>query len=136
MRAHEENAHRVARYLDDRPEVARVYYPGLIAHPGHDLARRQQSGFGGVLSFDLRGGEPAAFQFVSGLRLHALAESLGGVESLIEHPYSMSHAAMSPEALAEAGIGEGCLRISVGIEDVEDLLADLEQGFAQLDGDI
>lgn len=132
IRAHEENANQVARFLDAQPEVEKVYYPGLTTHPGHDLASKQQDGYGGVLSFDLQGGEEAAFCFVSGLQLHALAESLGGVESLIEHPYSMSHAAMSPQALAEAKIGQGCLRISVGIEAVEDLIADLEQGFARL----
>lgn len=132
IRTHEENANQMARFLEAQTEVERVYYPGLKSHPGHELAARQQDGFGGVLSFDLHGGEEAAFRLVSGLRLHALAESLGGVESLIEHPYSMSHAAMSETALAEAGIGQGCLRVSVGIESIDDLLEDMENGFGTL----
>ena len=127
MQAHEKNAAALAAYLDAHPQVERVYYPGLPGHPDHALARRQQHGFGAMLSFDLKGGEDAVFRLVERLKLYAFAESLGGVESLIEHPASMSHAAMSPEAQTAAGIGPGLVRVSVGIEDTQDLLADMAQ---------
>jgi O-succinylhomoserine (thiol)-lyase len=127
MQAHEKNAAALAAYLDAHPQVERVYYPGLTGHPQHALARRQQHGFGAMLSFDLKGGEDAVFRLVERLKLYAFAESLGGVESLIEHPASMSHAAMSPEAQTAAGIGPGLVRVSVGIEDTQDLLADMAQ---------
>lgn len=130
MQAHEKNAAALAEYLDTHPRVERVYYPGLPGHPDHALARRQQHGFGAMLSFDLKGGEDDVFRLVERLRLYAFAESLGGVESLIEHPASMSHAAMSPEAQAAAGIGPGLVRVSVGIEDTQDLLDDMRQGLA------
>ena len=127
MQAHEKNAAALAAYLDAHPQVERVYYPGLTGHPQHALARRQQHGFGAMLSFGLKGGEDAVFRLVERLKLYAFAESLGGVESLIEHPASMSHAAMSPEAQTSAGIGPGLVRVSVGIEDTQDLLADMAQ---------
>ncbi|MFC4728108.1 O-succinylhomoserine (thiol)-lyase [Coralloluteibacterium thermophilus] len=126
LRVHQENAAAVAALLDGHPAVARVHYPGLPSHPGHLLAQRQQRGFGAMLSVELHGGEPAVRAFIDGLRHFTLAESLGGVESLIAHPASMTHAAMSPEARATAGIGDGLLRLSVGIEAAEDLLADIE----------
>lgn len=129
MRQHEANALQLAEFLAMRPDVEKVYYPGLPSHPQHALACQQMSGFGGMLSFDIRGGEAAAFAFVAKLRLHAFAESLGGVESLIEHPDSMSHASMSEAARREAGIREGNLRVSVGIEHIDDLIADFEIGF-------
>ncbi len=106
--------------------VARVYYPGLEDHPGHALARRQQTGFGAMLSFELAGGEPAVEAFLDGLECFTLAESLGGVESLIAHPATMTHAGMDANARLRAGIGPGLLRVSVGIEDPADLTADLE----------
>jgi len=106
--------------------VARVHYPGLESHPGHALAARQQSGFGAMLSLELVGGSSAVRAFVDGLRHFTLAESLGGVESLVAHPASMTHAAMSAEARAAAGIPDGLLRLSVGIEACEDLQADLD----------
>ena len=101
-----------------------VHYPGLASHPGHAIAARQQDGFGAMLSFELAGGEPAVRAFVDGLRCFTLAESLGGVESLVAHPATMTHAAMSEEARERAGIGPGLLRLSVGIEHVDDLAAD------------
>jgi O-succinylhomoserine (thiol)-lyase len=130
MQAHEKNAAALAQFLDAQPQVQHVYYPGLASHPQHALARRQQSGFGAMLSFDLEGGEQAVFRLVERLKLYAFAESLGGVESLIEHPVSMSHAAMSPEAQAAAGIGPGLTRVSVGIEDAQDLIDDMRQALA------
>ncbi len=128
MAQHEANARQVAEALDAHPAVERVYWPGLPRHPGHELARRQQTGFGGMVSFELSGGRAAVERFVPELRCFALAESLGGVESLIAHPATMTHAAMSPEAREAAGIAEGLLRLSVGIEDAEDLVADLTRG--------
>ena len=124
---HEENALAVARFLQELPSVAEVYYPGLTDHPGHELAARQQDGFGGMVSFRLDGDWEAVKALLRGTRVFALAESLGGVESLIEHPASMSHASMRPEAREEAGITEDVIRLSVGIEDIGDLLADLGQ---------
>ena len=126
LAAHQANASAVADLLVGR--VEKVYFPGLSAHPGHTLARKQQSGFGAMLSFDLAGGECAAAAFVDGLQCFTLAESLGGVESLIAHPATMTHASMDVVARQRAGIGDGLLRLSVGIEAEEDLLADLDAG--------
>jgi cystathionine gamma-synthase len=128
MRVHAENTAAVVDYLAKHAGVERVYYPGLPDHPGHDIARRQQSGFGAMLSFELHGGEPAVEAFLSGLECFTLAESLGGVESLISHPASMTHAGMEESARLRAGIGAGLLRVSVGIEDPADLVADLTAG--------
>jgi cystathionine gamma-synthase len=125
MRIHQENASAIAELLDSHPAVARVHYPGLASHPGHEIAARQQGGFGAMLSFELAGGEPAVRAFVDGLRCFTLAESLGGVESLVAYPVLMSHAAMSEDARQRAGIGPGLVRVSVGIEDIADLTADL-----------
>jgi cystathionine gamma-lyase len=135
MERHQENALRIARWLEKRPEVARVIYPGLRSHPQHELARRQMSGFGGMLSFVLRGGEgrrtlARARRLLRALRLFTCAESLGGVESLAEHPAIMTHASIPPERRAALGIGDGLIRLSVGIEDARDLVDDLEQAFA------
>ena len=133
LRAHQENTAAVVELLAASDAVASVYYPGLADHPGHAIAARQQSGFGAMLSFELAscpGEDPhaAVRVFVDGLRCFTLAESLGGVESLIAHPATMTHAAMTPEARALAGISEGLLRLSVGIESPEDLVADLQAG--------
>jgi cystathionine gamma-synthase len=128
MRVHAENAAAVVEFLNKHAGVERVYYPGLPQHPGHDIARRQQSGFGAMLSFELAGGEPVVGPFLSGLECFTLAESLGGVESLISHPASMTHAGMEESARLRAGIGAGLLRVSVGIEDPADLIADLAAG--------
>jgi cystathionine gamma-synthase len=125
MRVHAENTAVVVDVLAKHEAVRRVYYPGLADHPGHDLARRQQSGFGAMLSFELAGGEPAVVAFLSGLECFSLAESLGGVESLIAHPWTMSHVGMEESARLHAGIGPTLLRVSVGIEDAADLAADL-----------
>jgi len=125
MRVHAENTAAVVELLHRHPAVQKLYYPGLPDHPGHELARRQQSGFGAMLSFELAGGENAVAAFLAGLECFTLAESLGGVESLIAHPVSMTHAGMEESARALAGIGPGLLRVSVGIEDPADLVADL-----------
>ncbi len=126
LRAHCENAEAIAEALDRHPAVSRVHYPGLSSHPGHALAQRQQRHAGAMISFELAGGEPAVRAFLDGLRYFTLAESLGGVESLVAHPATMTHAAMSAEARAQAGITDGLLRLSVGIESAADLLADLQ----------
>ena len=126
LRAHQENTLVLAEHLNAHPAVAAVHFPGLASHPGHALAARQQSGFGAMLSFDLHGGVAAVRAFVDGLACFTLAESLGGVESLIAHPASMTHAAMPEEVRRAAGIGDALLRLSVGIEDVRDLRADLD----------
>lgn len=128
MAAHEANAAAVADLLKRHPAVARVHYPGLPEHPGHGIAVRQQDGFGAVLSFELAGGLPAVERFLAGLRCFILAESLGGVESLVAHPPTMTHASMDEAARSEAGITDGLLRLSVGIEHVDDLLHDLRLG--------
>jgi cystathionine gamma-synthase len=128
LRIHEENAHAVADLLDGHPAVARVFYPGLAQHPGHTLARRQQKGFGGMISFELRGGASAAQAFVEGMTCFSLAESLGGVESLVAHPATMTHAAMDEDARLRAGIGDGLIRLSIGIEAAQDLVADVAAG--------
>jgi cystathionine gamma-synthase len=125
LRVHEENAAAAVELLARQPGVRRVHYPGLASHPGHAIAARQQSSFGALVSFELEGGEPAVRRFVSGLRCITLAESLGGVETLVAHPASMTHAAMDPEARQRAGIGDSLLRLSVGIEAASDLLDDL-----------
>jgi len=130
MERHAVNALALARFLQGHPQVERVTYPGLPSHPQHALARRQMSGFGGMLTFVLRGGLPAARAFLESVRLFALAESLGGVESLIEHPAIMTHASVPRETREALGIADGFIRISCGIEDVDDLVADLERGFA------
>jgi len=127
MRQHEANAHAVARYLQGHARVTRVMYPGLENHPDHTVAARQMDGFGGMISADLAGGQEAAYRVLSRTRLFTLAESLGGVESLIEHPASMTHASIAPERRAAIGIGDGLIRLSVGIEDEADLIADLAQ---------
>jgi cystathionine gamma-synthase len=128
MRQHEANARHVAELLAAHPAVAAVHYPGLAVHPDHALAARQQRGFGGMVSFELAGGAAAVEPFLAGLSCFTLAESLGGVESLVAHPATMTHASMAPEARARAGIGDGLLRLSVGIEAIEDLAADLHAG--------
>jgi cystathionine gamma-synthase len=126
LRAHQENADALVQLLTRHPVVEKVYFPGLPQHPGHALAARQQRGFGAMLSFDLAGGESAVAAFVDGLTCFTLAESLGGVESLVAHPATMTHASMDAAARRRAGIGDGLIRVSVGIEAAEDLVADFE----------
>ena len=125
IRQHEENAALVARVLSEQDSVAKVHYPGLEDHPGHELARQQQRGFGGMVSFEIEGGEAAVRAFLANLRLFSLAESLGGVESLVCHPASMTHAPVSEERKAAAGVTPTLIRLSVGLEAAEDLVADL-----------
>jgi cystathionine beta-lyase/cystathionine gamma-synthase len=131
MREHEKNAAGVAAFLADRAEITRVHYPGLPGHPGHALAKSQMRGFGGMVTIDLAGGEPAARAFCNATRVFALGESLGGVESLVGYPWTMSHAAFPPEEKRRVGIGEATVRLSVGIEHLDDLCADLEQSLAR-----
>jgi cystathionine gamma-synthase len=131
LAAHGRNAQQLAGWLVQQPQVARVYYPGLPTHPGHELAKRQQTGFGAIITFELHGGIPAVKRLVADLGCFSLAESLGGVESLIAHPASMTHAAMSEAARNAAGLTDGLLRLSVGIEAYEDLRADLAAALAR-----
>ena len=133
MKAHEAGATAVARWLAAHPAVARVHYPGLETHPQHALARSQQDGFGGMLSFELRDGRRERVDHVlRTLRWFTLAESLGGVESLVAHPASMTHASMTPAARLRAGITDGVIRLSIGIESPDDLVADLDRALASL----
>ena len=132
MRTHEANAMALAEFLDDHPGVRAVHYPGLPSHPQHELASHQQSGYGGVLSFELAGTQDDAIAFLESLETFALAVSLGGVESLIELPAAMTHEPLDPEVRREIGITDTLVRMSVGIEDVEDLQADLERGLSAL----
>ncbi|MGI2336224.1 MAG: trans-sulfuration enzyme family protein [Dehalogenimonas sp.] len=127
MARHEENSLAVARFLREQPGVLRVLYPGLPDHPGHDIARRQMTGFGGVVSFEVEGGHGGASRVLRAMRLFTLAESLGGPASLAEHPATMSHASMSAEHRKSVGIGDGLIRLSVGLEHVDDLIGDLRQ---------
>ncbi len=131
MEAHQRGAMALARMLAEHPGVERVYYPGLESHPKHALAKRQQHGFGAMLSFDIRGGRAEAEKLLTSFELFYLAESLGGVESLVSYPETMSHASMTAEARRTAGITEKTIRVSVGIEDPDDLVADMRQA---LDG--
>jgi cystathionine beta-lyase/cystathionine gamma-synthase len=131
MEQHNRNGMAVAQFLESHPKVKRVHYPGLASHPQHDLAVRQQRGFGAMLSFDL-GTLEAARRLLDNVRLCSLAESLGGVETLICHPGLMTHASMPAEVREKVGITEGLVRISVGIEDAEDLIADLDQALARV----
>jgi len=128
-RQHQENAAAIAGFLVQNEGARKVYYPGLGSHPGHELAARQQLGFGGMISFEIEASEAETRVFLSALKLFTLAESLGGVESLVAHPASMTHAAMSAEDQAAAGISSALLRLSIGIEHVDDLLSDLAGGF-------
>ena len=128
MKQHQENANRVAEFLVNHPAVAKVYYPGLADHPNHELAKRQQSDFGAMMSFEVKGCVEAVKALFANLELFTLAQSLGGVESLISHPSTMTHAGMELEAQLAAGISQSLIRIAVGIEDIDDILADLEQG--------
>ena len=130
-RVHEENALAVVGALARHEVVRCVYHPSLAGHPGHDTARRQQTGWGSLVSFELRGGRDAVEEFVGALEQFALAESLGGVESLVAHPATMTHASMGEQARREAGIGKGLLRLSVGIEAVTDLVANLERALSR-----
>ena len=132
LRVHQENTAALVQRLVADDAVRAVHYPGLATHPGHTLAARQQDGFGAMLSVEIEGGEAGVRAFLDGLRCFTLAESLGGVESLVAHPATMTHAAMSPEARRAAGIGDGLLRLSVGIEHVDDLIEDIDAALARV----
>jgi len=127
IRQHEESAALIANILTGQPNIEKVFYPGLEDHEGHEIAKKQQRGFGGMVSFEIEGGEAAVRAFVEGLRYFSLAESLGGVESLVCHPASMTHAPVSEERKAAAGVTPTLIRLSVGLESAEDLVADLLQ---------
>lgn len=131
MREHDHNARQIAAFLIDHPKVARVFYPGLPDHPQRDLARRQMSGFGGMISFEVKGGLEPARRVVERTRLFTLAESLGGVESLIELPAAMTHASIPAETRRAHGVADGLVRVSVGIEDAADLISDLDRALAE-----
>ena len=128
MEAHHANGMAIAKYLSGRKDVAKIYYPGLASHPGHNLATKQMTGFGGMIAFDL-GSLDRAKRLLEAVQLCSFGESLGGVETLISHPATMTHASVPPEERGRMGITDGLVRISVGIEDVEDLIADLERAF-------
>jgi cystathionine gamma-synthase len=125
IRQHEESAALIASVLTEQPNIEKVFYPGLEDHEGHELAKRQQRGFGGMVSFEIAGGEAAVRAFVENLTYFSLAESLGGVESLVCHPASMTHAPVSEERKAAAGVTRNLIRLSIGLESAEDLVADL-----------
>jgi cystathionine beta-lyase/cystathionine gamma-synthase len=130
MRQHVQSAHKIAGWLERHPRVKRVIYPGLPSHPGHALASRQMRGFGGMISFDLANASlEGSTKFLRALEIFACAESLGGVESLAELPAIMTHASLTADARLALGIGDGFIRLSVGLEDADDLIADLEHGF-------
>ena len=129
MKEHERNAFRIANYLEVHPRVRRVYYPGLRSHPQHGLAERQASGFGGMLSFEIDAGMEEAGRFLENLKIFALAESLGGVESLIEHPARMTHASIPREIREQIGITDSLIRVSVGLENSDNLIEDLDHAF-------
>lgn len=132
MERHQQNAMRIAEYLHRHPKVSRVHYPGLPNHPQHDLAKRQMTGFGGMISFNIDGKLKEAKTFLENLRLFALAESLGGVESLIEHPAWMTHLSLPKEEREKIGIDDSLIRISVGIENIDDLIGDLQKSFKKI----
>jgi methionine-gamma-lyase len=132
MERHAWNAMRIAQYLSFHPKVSKVYYPGLRIHPQHELAKKQMTGFGGMISFELKGGKPAGQKLCDSVKLMILAVSLGDCDTLIEHPASMTHSTYSDEELATAGIAPGMIRISVGIEGVDDLIADLSQALKKV----
>lgn len=132
MKQHEQNALKIAEFLEKHSKVERVYYPGLKSHPQHELSVKQASGFGGVIAFELKGGLEAGKKLMHSIELIKLAVSLGAVDSLIEHPASMTHSAVPVEERAKNGITDGLVRLSVGIEDVDDLIADLEEALNQI----
>ena len=132
MERHCSNALALAQWLERQPQVARVHYPGLESHPQHALAKRQMHGFGGMISLDLSTDLAGARRFLEAVQIFALAESLGGVESLIEHPAIMTHATIPAETRAKLGIGDALVRLSVGVEDVDDLRDDLQQALATI----
>jgi cystathionine beta-lyase/cystathionine gamma-synthase len=132
MKRHEENAIAVANYLKGHPAVEKVFFPGLESHPGHEIAKRQMKGFGGVVSFEVKGGIESVNTFLRRLKVFYLAESLGSVASLAEHPATMSHASMPKDYREKVGITDGLIRLSVGLENIDDLIEDLWQALERL----
>ena len=128
MEAHSAQALTLAQWLEAQPGVAAVHYPGLASHPQHALAKRQQRGFGGVLSFELKGGRETAWRFIDATQVMSITANLGDTRSTITHPGSTTHGRLSPEAKAAARISEGLIRIAVGLEDIDDLIADCQRG--------
>lgn len=133
MDRHCQNAQKIAEYLDKHPKISKVFYPGLPNHPGHEIAKKQMKQFGGMVSFEVKGGKEAAVKLLNNLKVCLLAVSLGATETLIEHPASMTHSTTyTPEALAEAHLTEGLVRLSVGLECADDLIADFDQSFKNI----
>ena len=132
MQRQTESAEKIAKWLEDHPKVEWVKYPGLKSHPQHALAKRQMDGFGSMMSFELKGGVEAGRKVMNNVKLCSLAVSLGAVETLISHPATMTHAVVPKEDRVKAGITDGLVRFSVGIEDVDDIIADLEQALAKV----
>lgn len=128
MKAHCENAHAIALWLEQQPAVARVYYPGLESHPQHELAKRQQSGFGGIVSFELKGGKAEGWKLIDATRMISITANLGDTRSTITHPATTTHGRLTPEQRQEAGISDGLIRLAVGLEDIEDIKRDLSRG--------
>jgi len=132
MKAHCDNALALATYLEQHPAVARVYYPGLASHPQHELAKQQQSGFGGIVSFELKGGKDEGWKVVDNTRIISITANLGDTKSTITHPATTTHGRLTPEQRADAGISDGLIRVSVGLEDVQDIINDLARGLDQI----
>jgi O-succinylhomoserine sulfhydrylase len=132
MKAHSDSALVLARWLEQQPAVARVYYPGLESHPQHELAVRQQQGFGGIVSFDLKGGKKNAWAVIDATRVFSITANLGDVKSTITHPATTTHGRLTPEQRAAVGISDGLIRLAVGLESVADLQADLARGLAAI----
>jgi O-succinylhomoserine sulfhydrylase len=132
MQAHSRNAQRLAEWLEAQPQVERVYFPGLPSHPQYELARRQQSAPGGIVSFDLKGGQTAAWSLIDATRMLSITANLGDTKTTVTHPASTTHGRLTPEQRVEAGIGHGLVRIAVGLESVEDIQADLDYGLEGL----
>jgi O-succinylhomoserine sulfhydrylase len=128
MKAHSDSALKLARWLEKQKGVERVYFAGLASHPQHKLARKQQRGHGGIVSFDLKGGKKAAFRLINATKMLSVTANLGDTRTTITHPATTTHHRIGPEARARAGIGDGLVRIAVGLEDIEDIIADLEAG--------
>jgi cystathionine beta-lyase/cystathionine gamma-synthase len=127
MRLHEKNAIEAANFLNKHPKVSKVYFPGLPSHPGHEIASKQMKGFGGMVSFEIKGGIPSVRHFLCKLKVFKIAESLGGPVSLAEHPATMSHASMPQKHRRKAGITDELIRLSLGLESIDDLIKDLEK---------
>jgi O-succinylhomoserine sulfhydrylase len=132
MKAHSENAMALALWLQQQPQIIQVNYSGLTDHPGHELAKKQQSAFGGVLSFDVKGGQEAAWQLIDGTRMISITANLGDTKTTVTHPASTTHSRLTPEDRIKAGIGDGLVRIAVGLESIEDIKKDIVLGLAAI----